>query len=150
MTNQELRDLIHSDTLATELADRGDDQGCADRLVEIAPAIRVQTILTERGMYDRLGPTVAETVLQAFEAYQGAFKENVRRALNWLRPAEGGVDFGDPSFVALLELLKSDGVVITQAQLDAMLSVSLRQPEITADQISEAWSIYRPDGKVAN
>ena len=150
MTNNELRELIHSDLLATELADRGDDQGCADRLVQIAPPIRVETILTERGMYDRLGPHIAESVLQKFEGYQGTFQDNIQRVLKWLKPAEGGVDFGDAAFVQLLELLYDSGLGITQQELQAVLSLSLRQPEITADQVSDAWSIYRPDGKVNN
>lgn len=148
MTNEELRQLIHSDPVALERAGIGDDAGCASRCVEIADPVRVETILTERGLYQRLGPVVAESVLQKFEAYQGAYLAQVRRVIHWMRPSEGGFDFGDDSFVALLALLIQDGIGITEPERQALLGLSLQPAYISAGQVSDAWSLYRPDGKV--
>lgn len=148
MTNEELRALIHSDRTAENLADIGDDAGCAKRCTEIAEPIRVETIITERGLYKRLGSVVGESILQKFEAYQGTYKAQVQRVLHWMRPSEGGCNVGDPEFIRLLSMLRSDGIGLTDGEMQALLGVSLVPQNISAADVSAAWFLYRPDGKV--
>lgn len=148
MSPQELKSLIESDPQAKALAEAGNDYACAIRCSEISPLIRSSLILTERGLYNKLGPIVAETLLQKFEHYTGSYKTLVSRVLNWLRPSEGGSDFGDPAMIQFLSLLLAEGLSITQSEFDAISNLSLSHEVISSGQVSEAWSAYRPNGKV--
>jgi hypothetical protein len=131
MTPQELKALIESDPQATALAEAGNDYACAIRCSKISPLIRSSLILTERGLYNKLGPIVAETLLQKFERYTGSYKTLVSRVLTWLRPSEGGSDFGDPSMIEFLSLLLAEGLSITQSEFDAISNLSLSHETIT-------------------
>jgi hypothetical protein len=126
-----LLDLIDSDPEALAMATAGNDAGCASRLCEIAPKRRVSTMLTERGLYEAIGPQAAESVLQKLEAVsqQNAI---VRRALSWLSPANGGLDFGSATTLGMLaQLLGHD----EYAAIDAL---SLVNADISANEVSEA------------
>jgi len=131
MTPQELKALIESDPQAKALAEAGNDHDCAIRCSEIGPLIRSSLILTERGLYNKLGPMVAETILQKFEQYDGSYKALVSRVLKWLRPSEGGSDFGDPAMIQFLSLLLAEGLSITQSEFDAINNLSLSNQTIT-------------------
>ncbi len=131
MTPQELKALIESDPQAKALAEAGNDHDCAIRCSEIGPLIRSSLILTERGLYNKLGPMVAETLLQKFEHYTGSYKALVSRVLKWLRPSEGGSDFGDPAMIQFLSLLLAEGLSITQSEFDAINNLSLSNQIIT-------------------
>ena len=131
MTPQELKALIESDPQAKALAEAGNDHDCAIRCSEIGPLIRSSLILTERGLYNKLGPMVAETLLQKFEHYTGSYKALVSRVLKWLRPSEGGSDFGDPAMIQFLSLLLAEGLSITQSEFDAINNLSLSNQTIT-------------------
>jgi len=131
MTPRELKALIESDPQAKALAEAGNDHDCAIRCSEIGPLIRSSLILTERGLYNRLGPMVAETLLQKFEHYTGSYKALVSRVLKWLRPSEGGSDFGDPAMIQFLSLLLAEGLSITQSEFDAINNLSLSNQTIT-------------------
>jgi hypothetical protein len=131
MTPQELKALIESDPQAKALAEAGNDHDCAIRCSEIGPLIRSSLILTERGLYNKLGPMVAETILQKFEQYDGSYKALVSRVLKWLRPSEGGSDFGDPAMIQFLSLLLAEGLSITQSEFDAINNLSLSNQIIT-------------------
>jgi hypothetical protein len=148
MKPEELKALIESDPQAKALAEAGNDYACAIRCSEISPRIRSSLILTERGLYNKLGPMVAETILQKFEQYAGVYKSLVSRVLKWLRPSEGGSDFGDPAMIQFLSLLLSEGLSITQSEFEAISNLSLSPEVINPGQVSEAWSSYRPNGKV--
>jgi hypothetical protein len=148
VTPQELKVLIESDPQAKALAEAGNDYACAIRCSEISPLIRSSLILTERGLYNKLGPMVAETILQKFEHYAGSYKALVSRVLKWLRPSEGGSDFGDPSMIQFLSLLLAEGLSITQSEFDAISNLSLSHEVIGPGQVSEAWASYRPGGKI--
>lgn len=131
MTPQELKALIESDPQAKALAEAGNDYACAIRCSEISPLIRLSLILTERGLYNKLGPMTAETILQKFEQYTGSYKALVSRVLKWLRPSEGGSDFGDPAMIQFLSLLLVEGLSITQSEFDAISNLSLSSQTIT-------------------
>lgn len=148
MTPEELKALIESDPQAKVYAQVGNDFACAIRCTEISPMVRSSLILTERGLYNKLGPLVAETLLQKFENYTGSYGALVRRVLKWLRPSEGGSDFGDPAMIQFLALLLSEGASIDQTEFDAINSMSLSHEVISPAQVSEAWSSNRPNGKV--
>lgn len=148
MTPQELKALIESDAQAKALADAGNDYQCAIRCSEISPLVRSSLILTERGLYNKLGPVLAETLLQKFEHYSGSYTAIVGRVLKWLRPSEGGSDFGDPALIQFLSLLLAEGLSIDQSEFDAINNLSLSHTVVQPADVSDAWSSYRPEGKV--
>ena len=148
MTPAQLRALIHSDLVAKQMADRGDDLGCATRCTVIATPTRTETVLTERGLYDRLGAAMAESILQKLSMYQGMYGQIVQRVLGWMKPGEGGFDFSEPEFLALIDQIRQDGMALSDPEYQALINLSLTTHQITASEVSEAWSQYRPDGKV--
>lgn len=148
MTASQLRSLILSDSIAKQLADRGDDLGCATRCTAIADPVRVETVLTERGLYHRVGSSLAESILQKFAVYEGQYQPVVKRVLGWMQPAQGGFDFAEPEFLYLLTLLRQDGMPLTDAEHQALANLSLKPNMISAAEISLAWAEYRPEGKV--
>lgn len=150
MNQEQLKALILSDTAATGLAAVGDDLGCAARCTTIAAPMRTETILTERGLYDRLGASMAESILQKLSSYSGAYRAIVQRVLGWMRPGEGGFDFAEPEFLSLINAIREDGAAISDAEYEALVNLSLVPSKITASQVSEAWAEYRVNGKATN
>jgi hypothetical protein len=148
MTPEALKAIIESDPQAKALAEVGNDYDCAIRCSQIAPKIRVSLLLTERGLYNRLGPMAAETLLQKLLQYTGSYTSLVHRVLSWLKPSEGGSDFGDPSMIAFLSLLLAENKSISQAEFDAVSNLSLTNQTISSEQVSTAWASYRPNGKI--
>lgn len=141
MTPAELKTLIESDAEATALANAGNDEACAVRCGVIAPLVRVETVLTERGLYQKLGATVAETVLQKLEGFaatQGPMAAVVARFLRWLEPVNGGADWGQPEALQMCNALMLGGL-LTEAECTAINDLSLTSQKFTAAQIAEAW-----------
>lgn len=150
MTAEQLKALIQTDVLAKQLADRGDDSGCATRCTTIAAPMRTETVLTERGLYDRLGASMAESILQKLSSYSGSYRAIVQRVLGWMRPGEGGFDFAEPEFLSLINAIRQDGAAISDAEYQALVNLSLAPSRITASEVSEAWAEYRVNGKATN
>lgn len=141
MTPAELKTLIESDAEATALANAGNDEACAVRCGVIAPQLRVETVLTERGLYQKLGATVAETILQKLEGFaatQDPMAAVVKRFLKWLEPLNGGADWGQPEALQMCHALMLGGL-LTEAECNAIGSLSLASQTFTAAQIAEAW-----------
>lgn len=141
MTPAELKTLIESDAEATAFADAGNDEACAIRCGIIAPSVRVSKMLTERGLYAELGPTMAETVLQKLEGYAAAnhaYSAVVKRFLKWLEPTNDGVDFGLQSTLDMAGLLAQGGLLSAE-EYAAINLLSLAPQKFTAAQIGEAW-----------
>ena len=141
MTPSELKSLIESDAEATALANAGNDEACAVRCGVIAPQLRVETVLTERGLYQKLGATVAETILQKLEGFaatQDPMAAVVSRFLRWLEPVNGGADWGQPEALQMCQALMLGGL-LTEAECDAIDSLSLASQTFNAAQIAEAW-----------
>jgi len=145
MTPQELKALIDSDSQAASFAEVGNDRSCAKRCIEIAPKISTLKTLTERGLYSELGASRAEAILQKMEAFAAgsqAMSPVVARVLRWLEPKNGGLDFGDPQTLQLVEALTTEGL-FTQEEYNLIAAMSLVQNQITADNVSAAMAASR-------
>jgi hypothetical protein len=138
MKPQDLLSIIESDDTALQLATVGNDSACAVRCSDILPKVRVESVLTERGLYDAIGPEIAETVLQKLEVVA---QQNpvVKRALTWLSPVNGGLDFGSLAVVGLLTQLRS-AEVFTHQEFDALNAISMKNDIIT----THFFSIFKP------
>lgn len=145
MTPQQLKALIDSDAEATSLFAAKQDAECAARCVTISTATHQPTEqLSDRGMYKLLGPTVAETILQKLKTYSGLGQEYslvVARFLTWLEPNNQGVDFGDPALLQLCDGLTLGGL-LTNDENQAIKSISLKKPTITAADIEKIRIAY--------
>lgn len=76
------------------------------------PSIRISEI----GLYDKLGPVIAETILQKLKTASetpalSPLDKIVGRALRWLEPNQGGVAPGNVNTIALIDNLVSVGVL---------------------------------------
>lgn len=76
------------------------------------PSIRISEI----GLYDKLGPVIAETILQKLKAASetpalSPLDKIVGRALKWLEPNQGGIAPGNANTIALIDNLVSVGVL---------------------------------------
>ena len=147
MNAEELRNAILADAEAKAMADAGNDAGCAVRMQDVLPLVRVDATYTSKGLYRQLGATVTEPILKKLETYDGQIKDIVARAVSWLTPAEGGLNFGDQQTLAFLNILHAEGK-LEDSELAALNALSLDKPMISANQVSEAWLIFRPDGKI--
>ena len=141
MTPEELKALIQSDAQALSLAQSGNDEACAVRCSEIAPQTRAATMLTERGLYDRLGALVAETILQKLDAFAKTADQMapmVRRVLVWLQPVNGGADVGATELLVMVGALKLKGV-LTADEAMAIDALSLIPQTVTAAEVAVAF-----------
>lgn len=101
---------------------------------EIAAALRavtdtrvVEKMLTARGMYAALGPTVAETILQKLEGaaqVDGPFKAVLARAVDWLNAYAGGIDVGNSHTRDMLDTLVTAGV-LTADEVTALKGIAV-------------------------
>lgn len=143
MTPAELKTLIEADAAALALFEAGNDAACAVRCSVIAPKVYRETILTERGLYVVLGATMAETILQklaGFAATNATQSPIIARVLDWLKPNNGGVDFGDPQTLGLVRLL-TQGQLFTAEEYAAISAIALVPQTITEAQIERARAI---------
>lgn len=133
-----LYQLITSDEIASELFAQAKDDECAARCNSIAIATHQPTgLMTERGLYQALGPVMAETILQKMAGYAAAnqsYSAVVARSLRWLEPNNDGVDFGDPTVLGLIDALTAGGL-LTVEENAAIKSLSLKKPTYTAAQV---------------
>lgn len=147
MTREELKALILGDAVAKDFADRGIDNRCADRCVEIAPWVHGETTLTEKGLFQKLGARNAASLLESLNAYAGANQFAVQTFLKWLDPSRGGMNFGDPEFLEMIDEMVADGD-IEQETANVVKGLSLQQQKISAGDVSDAWAEFRPNGKI--
>ena len=88
-------------------------------------------------MYSALGAEVAETILgklAAFAQAEQASSPVVARALEWLKPNNGGMDFGFQSTLDFISALHQGGV-LTTAERDALDALSLYPQIITTLEV---------------
>lgn len=100
---------------------------------QIATALRAVTgtrtaekMLTARGMYAALGPTVAETILQKLEGaaqVEGPYKLVLARAVDWLNAYAGGIDVGNAYTRAMLDTLVT-ATVLTADEVAALKAIA--------------------------
>jgi hypothetical protein len=140
MTPQELKQLIQSDTEATQLISQGSDWACAERCVEIAPLTRKPLPLSEMGVMSLYAedPMTAETILQTIE---GVAQSNpiVARINKFIGPGvstESLPDFSLPSIrQALVTPVEFGGIGLTQEQAGPILRSGETKQKITALEI---------------
>ena len=100
---------------------------------QIATALRavtatraVETMITSRGLYAKLGPTVAETILQKLEGaaqVEGPYKLVLARAVDWLNAYAGGIDVGNAYTRAMLDTLVT-ATVLTADEVAALKAIA--------------------------
>jgi hypothetical protein len=103
-------------TLIEELSDdplaRGYQAMSTDQLLASLTAvdrqITVETVITDRTLYSRLGPVMAESILSKLEA-ASATDSTIKRAVNWIE-ARDGFNIGDPISQAMVDQLVAGGL----------------------------------------
>jgi hypothetical protein len=141
MTDAELYALIDGDPDAKAMAQAGNDSGCASRCMSIASPEHVPTVLTKRGFYKAATPAVAASIIAKLENYAAqnqTYSLIVGEFLEWLVPANGGADFGDPDVLNLAGALAQGGV-ITSNEYTVITMLSLKPPTITGSDVSRVW-----------
>lgn len=143
-----LHDEIYANATAKALADSGDDAGAAAVIGPTLPKLVVSpTFVTERAVIAAFtNPADGEAVLTAVEA---AAQSNplVARALKWLQPANGGIDFGNPAARRMFDSFAASGV-LTAAQVATLKGLAEVPPPVTYVDVSAAWARHRPDGRI--
>lgn len=149
MTDDQLHDAIFADATAKGLADVGNDAGCAARMAAILPPVLVPTFVNERSVFDAFtNPADAQAVMTGLETASQT-DAIVKRVLVWMRPDIGGVDLSNAAVRAMLDQLQASGV-LTAPAVATLKALAERPAVVTADDVSRAWSRYRPGGKVAS
>lgn len=157
MTDADLLTAIDADTQAKALADAGDDAGCANRLRAVLPPVLVSRDVTERGVYQALGPAAAEAFLQGLEAVAAGDPTAspprpgnpvVARALKWLEPAQGGLDVGSAATRAEIDQIVAAGA-ITADSAATVKALGEGPAPVSAADVSRVYLGRRPEGKVS-
>ncbi|MCA9366679.1 hypothetical protein KC887_00235 [Candidatus Kaiserbacteria bacterium] len=153
MNAQELHDAIFADPTAAQLADAGNDLGCASRMVAILPPIpRPGSMLGEQGLFGVLTVEEAEVFLQTVESLSiSPLPEHAvfKRVLRWLQ-SDLGMEFGNATVHAMLHAMQGVGPgKISQATVDKLIAFSSQPQTVSPAQVSEAWSRYRPGGIIS-
>lgn len=125
------------------------DQEIADMLnAEVIVVSKEKILITEATLMEKLGPTVAETILQKLEAI-GQVDPIVKRASTWFKPSEQGINIASEytrgmidQLVALAGITAEEGVLLksigeTKMSLSQSLGCSsLDETVTTADIVS--------------
>jgi hypothetical protein len=146
MTDSELHDAILADADAKARADAGDDSGAAARMAAVLPPILTSTSVTTRSVYAAFAdPADGRQVVAALKAVAAQdpaanpSAPDVALALEWMQPANGGIDLSNASVRAMLDQLAAAGA-ITAAQAAALKALAERPAAINADAVSRAWA----------
>ena len=144
MTKEELRALIDSDTQATEMAQVGNDAGCAARCSEIAPKVPgPERYIHGMDLVSAFAdPAVGADAWAKLKAAAGA-NPVVALAVEYMGPSSvRGLNISDERSLAMCDALKQSGVW-TQAQADGVKALGMVPQTITADEVSEAMASDR-------
>lgn len=146
-----IKSLIDSDQEASSLANIGDDNGCAKRLMEIANKV------------NRLVPNSEikkQAILEGYWAGIRLAKDNINlpdsvrglaiSLIDWIDDPSGKNSSVDFSLAGVQQLLSGSvsATLLTQEQADSLISLSQVSPKITSSMVSEAMEVARPNGKV--
>ena len=136
MTNEELKTLIESDSVALAhfLASR--DQLCAERCSAIAPTIRVPVPAADI-QYDASvnGVWAKITIARESSATPDQIKGICITFLDWVKSGRP-IDFDMPEVVAMLAGLVAVGLVTSQQAIDMDARATVAQA-ITSTQVSD-------------
>lgn len=150
MTVDEIRAAILAAPQLRGYVEAGDDQSLAEALADIVPRVPTGELMTERSLFAKLGPIVADTILSKLESFANTGMPGasvMARGLKWLAPQAGGVDFQHPALLALLEGLVTANI-LTQDEFVALSELGTERQILNASQIAEIVAPWRPDGVV--
>jgi hypothetical protein len=102
------------------------DAQIATALQAVTATRVVERMLTSRGLYAELGPTMAETILQKLEGaaqVEGPMKAVLARAVDWLNAYSGGIDVGNPYTRGMLDTLVT-ATVLTAEEVAALKAIA--------------------------
>lgn len=145
----QIRAAIQANPQLRQLIEAGDDEQAAVVLSQVLPKQPTGELYTERSMFAELGPAMAESILATLGAWSASNESDaadiIERALSWLQPESGGIDFQHQEVQAMLTGLQVAGVLSVQ-QLSALQQLGLRPVAVTHHQVAEAVAIWRPNG----
>lgn len=95
--------------------------------------------LTERGLYNLLGPVDGENFLGLLTAAASA-NPVLARVVSWLSPEKGGIDIGNAATQAQLTMLSdANGGPLPSSLIEAVRDYGIVRPQVaTAEQVTEA------------
>lgn len=140
MLPSELKTLIESDSVASELAAAGNDAGCAERCSSIAPAVYRECKLRRLGLL-ALFPN-PEDGYEALSTLESVAQSNpvvaeVLAAMSPMAPVDAIPDFGLDSIRSFILSLSGSGVLRSELA-SVILSAGRQQPVVTASDVSRA------------
>lgn len=142
LTKQELQDLIASDEVARELANRADDAALAKRLSEIAPPAYRECRLSRLGLLSLYSnPQDGMTVLARIDAVKQV-NPLVAEIARYMEPGVDAAmlpDFGLPAIrAALTAPIEAGGLGLSQELAEPILRAGEQQPTITPEMAGAA------------
>lgn len=148
MTPTALKALIESIPAAKTLADAGRD---ADVLPVIAPHLPLVPVPGQRRkLIDVLGafpdPAHGADVIARLKT-AATVNPVLAIVLPELEQGGPGLDFADPRTHQVLDALTA-ATVLTSAEASLLKSLGSQPDRVTVDQISAAWSEFRPGGQI--
>lgn len=148
MTLDELHDAIADDPTAKQLADAGNDAGCAARMSTVLPPTVVRRMADWSTIVDAFaGPADAYAAITALKT-AGQSDPMVGFFLAWLEPdSPTGLDLGNAAVRAMLDSLATGGA-ITSPQAAAIKALAEVPTAVDHGRVSDAWLRYRPGGIV--
>jgi len=140
-----IHDAIMADETAKALADAGNDAACAARLQAILTEPDPSKVYAVLGLIPGMAflqtvKALANSQVTGLEVYASVF-EGVER---WLK-ADPWLPIGTPMVHAMLRDFEA---AFGTATVDALIAYGSRPVSIGADEVSKAWAVYRPGGKV--
>lgn len=152
MSPEDIRAMVLANEDFKALAVAGCDGQLAAELSVAQPAVpNPSTFLGEMGIVALLGTEAGVTFLAGLEAVAegdtpiAMLMKRVVKHVN----SERGVDVGHPVTQQNLLSLAAGGA-INQESAAAVIAHGSHRPPITADEVSAALAIYRPDGQVGS
>lgn len=157
MTNAQRAKLAQ--TIATMT---GSDAAVAGQLNAVTITTR-ETFVTSRGLVDRLGVERGAAILAKIEAAAAAAPPAIsiplRQAIEWLKPSNGGIDFGNAQTRQFIALLAGDQVrVLDGDDLAALLAIGQARSSPadalgfapTAGDVAESRALLAVQGDLLN
>lgn len=148
MTPTELRTAILADPEAAAYAAAGRDSDCAVRLSAILPQWQRPVSNVDITRHGVLSGYWSAVVIAADSEQTPTQTRGLAIAAHaWISDTQATTDFSLPAVQAMLSGLVTAGLM-TEAQQDELLTMSYQPRQVSADEVSAAMAIDRPEGKV--
>ena len=135
MTNEELKALIESDSVALAHFVASRDQLCAERCSVIAPTIRVPVAAADIQYDASINGVWAKITIARESATPDEIKGICITFLDWVKSGRP-IDFDMPEVVGMLAGLVAVGLVTSQQAIDMDARATVAQV-ITSNQVSD-------------